>query len=65
MTGTLTPEPLFVDSSVEFHAHRNLTGLDSEGIQRAIRGATSFAFGSVQQARRTPAQLEVIVRVAP
>lgn len=65
MTGTPTPEPLFVDPAVEYHAHRNLTGLDNAGLQRAIRGAASYAFGSAHDAGRTPVQLEVIVRVAP
>ena len=65
MTGTPIPEPLFVDPTVEYHAHRNLIGLDNADLQRAIRGAASYAFGSAHDAGRTPVQLELIVRVAP
>lgn len=56
---------LIVDPSVQYHAHRDLTGLPDDEAKRQINGALSYAFGTAYAAGRIPVQVEIIVRVAP
>lgn len=62
MTGTLKPEPIFVDPTVAFHAHSRVEDGD---VLAAVNAASKRAAYNVLAANRTPVQVEVIVRVAP
>jgi hypothetical protein len=62
MTGTKTPEPIFVDTSVEFHAHARVENGD---VLAATQAAYTSAAYRVLANNRTAVQVEVIVRVAP
>lgn len=58
----MTPEPLFVDTTVEYHAHSRV---DQGDALAAVRAAYNRAAYNVLADNRTPVQVEVIVRVAP
>lgn len=62
MTGTHTPDPLFVDITVEYHAQERVYNGDA---LTAVHAALNRATYNALAANRTPVQVEVIVRVAP
>jgi hypothetical protein len=62
MTGTSTPEPLFVDTEVAFSAHARVA--DGDPLT-AVRTAYNRAARALLGSNRTAVQIEVIIRVAP
>jgi hypothetical protein len=65
MTGTQTPDPLFVDPSVEYHAHRRIAGRNIQEIGNTAMVLARDAVDHLARDGRQPVQIEVIVRVAP
>lgn len=65
MTGTPTPEPLFVDTSVEYHAHRRIAGRNAAEVRNTGAVLALDAYERAARQGREPVQIEVIVRVAP